>query len=49
MNLISQATGLAPALILYWQTLGVEWHEPDHQGDIAARTGQEGSAVLSLA
>ena len=32
MNLISQATGLAPALILYWQTLGVEWHDQTIKG-----------------
>ena len=41
MNLMSQATGLASALILYWQTFGVEWHEQTIKGTSPLELGRK--------
>ncbi|UGY08644.1 hypothetical protein [Phyllobacterium pellucidum] len=35
INLLSQATGLVSALILYWQTFGVEWGQQTIKGGSA--------------
>jgi hypothetical protein len=53
VSLISQATGLASALILYWQAFGVEWQEQTIKGasplELRKKTRQTYRGVTGLA